>query len=83
VAALYVPLTAEVARQQALRQQWLLGRTAELLKQPVAAAADFRACPKSLEGGSAVLGPAAEDAAPNEQPAPACGPAVRLTDHCS
>lgn len=64
--------SAEAAWQRTVRQQWLLGRIAELRRQPAAAAAAFRACLRLLEGCSAE--PAAGSVAPNEQPAPAGGP---------
>ena len=69
------PLGAEAAWQRTVRQQWLLGRIAELRRQPAAAATALEACRQLLESGSATPQPAAEAGTPSEQPAPAGGPA--------
>jgi hypothetical protein len=67
------PPTAAAAWQRTVRQQWLLGRIAELRRQPTAAAAAFKACRQLLDGNSAEPQPAAEGIVPNKQPIPAGG----------
>ena len=62
------PSTTMSAWQQAVRRQWLLGRIAELRRQPAAAAAAFNACRRLLICSNAAAQPAAEAVAA-EQPA--------------
>ena len=67
------PLTAEAAWQRTVRQQWLLGRIAELRRQPAGAAAAFQACRRLLADSNAVLQRIPEDGTADEQPAPGGG----------